>query len=74
MQYCVIQNGGGTQNAYGQQAGIVVSSTSSTVSIRDCFIDGSGGYGIDLGGNTNANQDIATANTFSNCAQGNVKN
>lgn len=73
FEHTVIKDAGSTANVYGQQAGVVVESPSSYVSIRDCVFDNSGGYGIDLGGNTHYNSDIETANTFSSCAMGAVK-
>lgn len=73
IQHTLIKDAGSLPNVYGQQAGVAVESTSSYVSIRDCVFDNSGGYGIDLGGNTQYNQDIATANTFTNCAMGSIK-
>lgn len=73
IEGAVVKDAGNTPNVYGQQAGVIVESTSSFVSIRDCVFDNSGGYGIDLGGNSQYNQDIATANTFTNCAMGSIK-
>jgi len=74
FQYCRFVNGGGNENIYGQQASLTMEgNTQSTLEIRDCVFDNSLGYGIDLGGIGNYNQDIETANTFNNCAKGNIK-
>lgn len=73
IEYAVIKDAGSAANVYGQQAGVAIESQSSYVSIRDCVFDNSGGYGIDLGGNTHYNSDIETANTFTSCAMGAVK-
>ena len=72
FSYAEVRDGGVSPNVYGQQAGIIIENGSSTVSIRDCVIDNSGGWGIDLGGGQGYNSDIATANTFTNCAWGAV--
>lgn len=74
FQYCRFVNGGGNENLYGQQASLTMDLNSqSTLEIRDCVFDNSLGYGIDLGGSGNYNQDIETANTFNNCAKGSIK-
>lgn len=73
INYTEFKNAGNVANANGQQAAIIVENAGSNVSIRDCVFDNSGGYGIDLGGCANYNNDIATANSFVNCALGNVK-
>ncbi|MCW5907996.1 MAG: hypothetical protein KIS94_09070 [Chitinophagales bacterium] len=73
INYAEFKNAGNVANQYGQQAAVIVENAGANVSIRDCVFDNSGGYGIDLGGCTNYNSDIATANSFVNCASGNVK-
>lgn len=72
ISYAEIKNGGGSLTVQGMRGGLVFENSASDVSIRDCVFDGSGGYGIELGGNSNYNNDIATANTFVNCTAGNI--
>jgi hypothetical protein len=72
ISYAVFRNGGATTNFNGQQASVIVENTAANVFIRDCVFDGSGAYGIDLGGNKKYNADIVTSNTFTNCPAGQV--
>lgn len=73
LQHVRIENAGSTENFNGQQASVIVENQASNVSIRDCVFDGSGGFGIDLGGAPTYNSDIATSNLFLNCTDGTIK-
>jgi hypothetical protein len=68
-----ISGGGGSNNAFSTKAPVTLDPNAggATVSIRDCVLESSAGWGVFLSGQT-ANPDIATANTFSNNALGNV--
>lgn len=73
ISYAEFKNAGNAVNPYGQKAAIIVENAAGNVSIRDCVFDNSAGYGIDLGGCGNYNNDIATANSYVNCSLGSVK-
>lgn len=74
LRYCHISYGGGATNPWGQNGMVSLDENSGgAVSIRDCFIDNSSGFGMHLGGNPTFNADIATANTFASNAKGNIQ-
>jgi hypothetical protein len=52
--HATISGGGSKANAFGQQANIVLDGNSggADVSIRDCVLENSGGYGVHTGGQT----------------------
>lgn len=71
LERCDISGGGSIPNAFGHRGNIVLSADSggSDVSIRDCVIEGSAGFGVVANG-----QPVTESgtNTFRNNASGNI--
>jgi len=66
MQYCTIEHGG-----YGYEKSDLTIGDASKISLQNCIIRKSSGYGISR---YNTSQITATGVTFSECAEGNVYN
>lgn len=77
LEYVDISGGGGQRLGATNRGNIVLhgnGASRSRVTVRNCTINSSAGYGIVVGYDTQLNADAATVNTFSGNAQGTIVN
>ncbi|GAB3840518.1 PKD domain-containing protein [Hymenobacter jeollabukensis] len=77
LEYVDISGGGGQRFGAINTGNIVLfgnGTSRSRVTVRNCTLSNSGGYGIVLGYDTQLNADAATVNTFSGNARGTIVN
>ncbi|WP_439556625.1 PKD domain-containing protein [Dyadobacter sp.] len=70
MENVDISGGGSTALVSGKKTNIAVYGGNSSLQIRDSHISGSGGYGVFVNYQASVNEDIETANTFADNAEG----
>lgn len=66
-------SGGGAPSAFGVGALVTLDvNAAGSLEIRDCVLEGSAGYGLAVDGQ-HVNDDVQTANTFQNNAEGDIR-
>ncbi|WP_400190526.1 PKD domain-containing protein [Hymenobacter sp. B81] len=75
LEYVDLSGGGGQRLGATNKGNLVLhgnGASASRVTVRNCTVRNSGGYGIVVGFGTSLNADAATVNTFSGNAQGTI--